>query len=236
MAVRAYKPARTLLFAAAPFVVYKVLEFVLVDSKGKLPKVYEDFMDTAQGFVIVWLITFIFIARSQKQTLEKERLLREEEEKTKRLIEAQNVELERLVVERTAALTTQAAELRAALTELRTTQAQLVQSEKMASLGELTAGIAHEIQNPLNFVNNFADVSVEMLTELRDEQARPARDPGLEAELLRDIAQNLQKIHHHGQRAASIVKGMLEHSRASTGEREPTNLNHLADEYLRLAY
>ena len=236
VAARAYKPARTLLFATVPFVLYKGIELVLVDSEGKMPKVYDDFMDITQGFVLIWLITFIFIARSQKKTLEKGRLLREEEEKTKRLIEAQNVELERLVVERTAALTTQAAELRAALTELRTTQAQLVQSEKMASLGELTAGIAHEIQNPLNFVNNFADVSVEMLTELRDEQARPERDPGLEAELLRDIAQNLQKIHHHGQRAASIVKGMLEHSRASTGEREPTNLNHLADEYLRLAY
>jgi signal transduction histidine kinase len=141
-----------------------------------------------------------------------------------------------LVAERTAALTFQAEELRTALTELRTTQAQLVQSEKMASLGELTAGIAHEIQNPLNFVNNFADVSVEMLTELREEQARPQRDPELEAELLEDIAQNLQKIHHHGQRAASIVKGMLEHSRASTGERQPTDINHLADEYLRLAY
>jgi signal transduction histidine kinase len=140
------------------------------------------------------------------------------------------------VAERTAALTYQAEELRTALTELRATQAQLVQSEKMASLGELTAGIAHEIQNPLNFVNNFADVSVEMLTELREEQARPDRDLGLEAELLDDIAQNLQKIHHHGQRAASIVKGMLEHSRASTGERQPIDVNHLADEYLRLAY
>jgi signal transduction histidine kinase len=106
----------------------------------------------------------------------------------------------------------------------------------MASLGELTAGIAHEIQNPLNFVNNFADVSVEMLAALREEQARDSRDPALEAELLEDIGQNLQKIHHHGQRAASIVKGMLEHSRASTGERQPTNLNLLADEYLRLAY
>ena len=236
VAVRDYKPARTLLFAMGPFVVYKALELLLETPDGKLPKAYDAFMDTTQGFVLIWLVTFIFIARSQKKTLEKERLLREEGEKAKRLIEAQNVELERLVAERTAALTSQAEELRGALTELRTTQAQLVQSEKMASLGELTAGIAHEIQNPLNFVNNFADVSVEMLGELREEQARPDRDLDLEAELLRDISQNLQKIHHHGQRAASIVKGMLEHSRASTGERQPTNLNHLADEYLRLAY
>ncbi len=236
LAVRHYKPARTLLFAMAPFVVYKTLELIVEEPNGKIPKSLDAFMDSTQGFAIIWLVTFIFIARSQKKTLEKDRLLREEEEKAKRIIEAQNVELERLVTERTAALTHQAEELRGALTELRATQAQLVQSEKMASLGELTAGIAHEIQNPLNFVNNFADVSVEMLTELREEQARPVRDPALEAELLDDIAQNLGKIHHHGQRAASIVRGMLEHSRASTGERTPTDLNALADEYLRLAY
>ena len=236
VAARDYKPARTLLFATAPFVLYKVIEIVLDDPMGQLSKRYDAFMGNVQGFAIIWLITFIFIARGQKKTLEKDRLLREEDEKAKRLIEAQNVELERLVAERTVALTQQADELRGALTELKATQAQLVQSEKMASLGELTAGIAHEIQNPLNFVNNFADVSVEMLSELREEQARPQPDPAHEADLLRDINQNLQKIHYHGQRAASIVKGMLEHSRASTGERQPTDINHLTEEYLRLAY
>nr|GFB97763.1 hypothetical protein [Tanacetum cinerariifolium] len=106
----------------------------------------------------------------------------------------------------------------------------------MASLGELTAGIAHEIQNPLNFVNNFAEVSTELAQELTEERARPTRDAELEAELLGDLKQNLHKITQHGQRAASIVRGMLEHSRASTGERMPTDLNALADEYLRLAY
>jgi signal transduction histidine kinase len=106
----------------------------------------------------------------------------------------------------------------------------------MASLGELTAGIAHEIQNPLNFVNNFSEVSTELVTELEEEQQKPDRDPDLEAELLGDLKQNLQKITHHGQRASSIVKGMLEHSRTTTGERQPTDLNALADEYLRLAY
>ena len=236
VAVRDYRPAQTLLFAMAPFMVYEILEIVLENTAGLMPERYDGFMDNTQGFVIIWLITFIFIARSQKKALEKGRLLREEEEEAKRLIEAQNVELERLVMERTAALTQQADELRSTLAELKATQAQLVQSEKMASLGELTAGIAHEIQNPLNFVNNFADVSVEMLGELREEQARPQRDPGLEADLLNDINQNLQKIHYHGQRAASIVKGMLEHSRASTGERQPTDINHLTEEYLRLAY
>ncbi|MBU6120198.1 histidine kinase [Hymenobacter sp. PAMC29290] len=236
LAVRHYRPARTLLFATAPFVVYKVLEIIIEDSNGKIPKSFDAFLGTTQGFVIIWLITFVFIARSQKKQLEKERVLREEEEKAKRLIEAQNVELERLVAERTAALTQQAQELSGALVELRTTQAQLIQAEKMASLGELTAGIAHEIQNPLNFVNNFAEVSAELVEELEEEQTRSVRDLELEAELLGDLKQNLVKINQHGQRAAGIVRGMLEHSRASTGERAPTDLNQLADEYLRLAY
>ena len=128
-------------------------------------------------------------------------------------------------------------ELQRSLTDLRATQAQLIQKEKMASLGELTAGIAHEIQNPLNFVNNFSDVSAELVAELREERAKgTAADAGLEEELLEDLTQNLGKIGHHGRRAAGIVKGMLEHSSSSAGEREPTDLNRLCEEYLRLAY
>ena len=100
-----------------------------------------------------------------------------------------------------------------ALTELRATQTQLIQKEKMASLGELTAGIAHEIQNPFNFVNNFSEVSAELVTELEEEQQKPDRDTELETELLDDLKQNLQKITHHGSRASAIVRGMLEHSR-----------------------
>ncbi|GAB2590054.1 sensor histidine kinase [Spirosoma areae] len=123
-----------------------------------------------------------------------------------------------------------------ALTDLKTTQTQLVQKEKMASLGELTAGIAHEIQNPLNFVNNFSEVSAEMVDELVDEHQKPQPDADLETELLTDLKANLTKILHHGQRASSIVRGMLEHSRNSSGEVQPTNLNALADEFLRLAY
>ena len=125
----------------------------------------------------------------------------------------------------------------ATLSELRTTQAQLIQHEKLASLGELTAGIAHEIQNPLNFVNNFSEVSADLVHEIEEEREKGTeRDPELEAELLGDLKQNLQKITHHGGRASAIVKGMLEHSRTSTGEKRPVDLNALTNEYLNIAY
>src|SRR5450432_43398 len=125
-----------------------------------------------------------------------------------------------------------------ALNELRATQKQLVQAEKMASLGELTAGIAHEIQNPLNFVNNFSEVNNELIEELTAERAKPKteRDEILENEILDNIKQNLEKINNHGKRADGIVKGMLQHSRSSSGQKELTDINALADEYLRLAY
>jgi two-component system NtrC family sensor kinase len=120
------------------------------------------------------------------------------------------------------------------LINLRKTQRQLIQSEKMASLGELTAGIAHEIQNPLNFVNNFSEVSIDMLVEMKLELKAGKAEDALD--IAGDIEQNLQKIIHHGKRADGIVKGMLQHSRASSNTKEPTDINELADEYLRLAY
>lgn len=124
--------------------------------------------------------------------------------------------------------------LETTLEQLKSTQAQLVQSEKMASLGELTAGIAHEIQNPLNFVGNFSEVSEELTHELKEELDKGSIE---QAKIISDdLIQNLQKIQHHGKRADAIVKGMLQHSRSSTGQKELTDINALCDEYLRLAY
>ncbi len=125
-------------------------------------------------------------------------------------------------------------ELQETITELKSTQAQLIQSEKMASLGELTAGIAHEIQNPLNFINNFSEVNTELIAEMKE-----AIEKGNYEEVIiiaNDIEANEEKINNHGQRADAIVKGMLQHSRKNTGIKEPTDINALCDEYLRLSY
>ncbi len=128
----------------------------------------------------------------------------------------------------------QAKEIEKAYTKLKATQSQLVHAEKMASLGELTTGIAHEIQNPLNFVNNFSEVNAELISELKEEVEKG--DYNEVKAIADDIAENEQKILHHGKRADAIVKGMLQHSRTSSNEKEPTDINTLADEYLRLAY
>jgi len=129
-----------------------------------------------------------------------------------------------------------AKEIEKAYNELKATQQQLIQSEKMASLGELTAGIAHEIQNPLNFVNNFSEVNRELIEELKMKNEKLKINDDDVNELLDGIAANEEKINHHGKRADAIVKGMLQHSRASTGQKEPTDINALVDEYLRLSY
>jgi signal transduction histidine kinase len=152
--------------------------------------------------------------------------LRSEKEK-QQILSSQNETLERQVLERTSAL-------KQSLEDLRATQSQLIQSEKMASLGELTAGIAHEIQNPLNFVNNFSEVNRELLAEMNEEIEKQNFD---EVKLIAAaIIDNEEKISQHGRRADAIVKGMLQHSRSSTGQKEPTDINALADEYLRLAF
>jgi two-component system NtrC family sensor kinase len=177
-------------------------------------------------FQLATIVAFVWIfgkwAASKKQ------------EEELRISAERRAELEMLVKERTTELSKQKDTLEEAVKELKATQSQLIQSEKMASLGELTAGIAHEIQNPLNFVNNFSEVSVELLGELKEEAMAGNKEEVIA--IADDLAQNLEKILHHGKRADGIVKGMLQHSRASTGQKEPTDINVLADEYLRLAY
>ena len=140
----------------------------------------------------------------------------------------EELEQKRKAIEETNAALTRS------LDELKAAQAQLIQSEKMASLGELTAGIAHEIQNPLNFVNNFSEVSTELVDEMNQELATGNVEDA--KQIAQDLKQNLEKINHHGKRAGDIVKGMLQHSRSSSGQKELTDINALADEYLRLAY
>ncbi len=168
---------------------------------------------------VVWLFVYyrsLQLVRDKRLLEHKVQLRTEEVLQQKEEIEAQRDNLEK------------------AVDELKITQSQLIQSEKLASLGELTAGIAHEIQNPLNFVNNFSEVSVEMINDYKEDIGREPE--GLEAELLENLEQNLQKINQHGKRAGGIVRNMLMHSRTNSGDRELTDINALADEYMRLAY
>ena len=227
------RSARLLIVAVLPFLILGVLNDFLSFLTPAFYKSYGSFFYAAKGFSIFWLIGFGIYAQKQNK---REKLQRLKEEEEKRIHETQKKELEHQVAERTAEITRQKEELEETLDKLKATQAQLIQSEKLASLGELTAGIAHEIQNPLNFVNNFAELSVELAHELNEEFKKSDKDWGLIEDLMRDLTQNQEKINHHGKRASSIVKGMLEHSRASTGTKEWTDINALADEYLRLSY
>jgi ligand-binding sensor domain-containing protein/signal transduction histidine kinase len=177
------------------------------------PPIYKTWWFTALCALFVTLIVFAYI-RIRTNSLVK-----------------QNIVLEEKVNQRTHELQEKNVELIKTMDNLRSTQTQLIQSEKMASLGQLTAGIAHEIQNPLNFVNNFSELSVELLSEL---ESAPAKEE--QTEIIDDLKQNLQKITFHGKRADSIVKGMLQHSRSSTAEKQLTDINKLVEEFFSLAY
>ncbi len=163
------------------------------------------------GIAVVLLIAFLLYRNSLNRKKANELLTAQKEE----------IEVQKNSVEQ-------------ALSDLKSTQAQLIQSEKMASLGELTAGIAHEIQNPLNFVNNFSELNGELIEELNEEIEQGNYDDA--RDIAKDIAVNEEKIKHHGKRAEDIVKGMLQHSRSSDGVKEPTDINALCDEYLKLSY
>jgi two-component system NtrC family sensor kinase len=206
------------------------LELFHIEVLDKVSNVIE----VALPFAIIWLIALLIINNKQRKALQKEHDKTMVEEQQKKYAEEKKAELEILVNERTAEITQQKEELQKTIHELRDAQDQLIQSEKMASLGELTAGIAHEIQNPLNFVNNFSEVNAELIEEMiREIENKNDQEVKVIAQ---DIRLNLEKIAHHGKRADAIVKSMLQHSRASTGQKEATDINTLVDECLRLSY
>lgn len=223
-----YRPAKFYL-AAWTFLILGFIAAIL-ETLNVLPVMY--YINSMQigSAIEVTLLSLalgdrINIYKKQREDAQ-EKALKVAQEKSELMLQ-QNLMLEQKVAERTQALTK-------SLNELKATQTQLVQSEKMASLGELTAGIAHEIQNPLNFVNNFSEVSNELIDEMRSE-LQNGNLADVEA-LVNDIKENLEKINHHGKRADAIVKGMLQHSRKATGVKEPTDINALCDEYFRLSY
>ncbi|MDQ6762819.1 MAG: ATP-binding protein [Bacteroidota bacterium] len=230
------------LFAHVSAVVTAILPLIILATVSDILEVFfhpaYKKVEAIIGFAFVAATTLMIalLIKSNKQikALEAARKRSLEEEEKRKFIAGQNEKLEIIVAERTEEITRQKDELQHALTELKATQAQLIHSEKMASLGELTAGIAHEIQNPLNFVNNFAEVNYELIEELKNELS--TGNPGEATSIAENIKENEQKIIHHGKRADAIVKGMLQHSRSSNGQKEPTDINALADEYLRLSY
>ncbi len=239
------KIGRFFLLAVAPFLLFLAFGLISVIVIILLNKMTGYDFEAVESSITKWgdFIWYCLLAwaaivfswalfdryNAQRKEIAQQAIDREKE--INELIKKQKAELEIQVAERTS-------DLKKSLEELKSTQAQLIQSEKMASLGELTAGIAHEIQNPLNFVNNFSEVNTELIEELKSEKSKVKneRDEKLEGEILIDIEQNLEKILHHGKRADAIVKNMLQHSRTSTGEKELTDINALADEYLRLSY
>lgn len=186
------------------------------------------------AMVLLFASFIIAFVTSQRKKLEYQKNLQSMMEQKQQLLAEQNQLLEQKVIERTHELNDQKDALQVSLSDLRNTQQQLIQSEKMASLGEMTSGIAHEIQNPLNFINNFSEVSVELFDEMEQVFNEGNRK---EAEAIAsEIKENLKKIHQHGKRADNIVKSMLEHTKTGTGKKELINLNEIAEESLRLSF
>ncbi len=235
IAVHKHRPGAWILLVTSLLLVISFFCLVWFSFKGEIAS--EELLQSI-SFIIPGLGLSLFFAGEFARTgsslhqrvIEIEKLSKDmiaKEKEKQQILSAQNETLEKQVTQRTA-------ELSKSLKHLKETQAQLIQSEKMASLGELTAGIAHEIQNPLNFVNNFSEINTELISELHLEIDKGNIDE-VKA-IANDIKENEQKINHHGQRAGAIVKGMLQHSKTSSGQKEFVYINKLIPEYLRLAY
>jgi two-component system NtrC family sensor kinase len=229
---------KTLAITPLPIVAVKLLEYVIETLSPSIYNTLENYLDAAGFFALIWAVTMWLKHRKQMKELEIERIFLKEQERQLKATAEQKSQLEILVAERTSEILKQKEELQEALNHLQSTQEQLIQQEKLASLGQLTAGIAHEIKNPLNFVNNFSELSVDFLEEIGEEMAKFSESAEKEniLELLEDVKSNLVKIRHHGSRADSIVKSMLMHSRGGTGSVDPTDLNALIREYANLAF
>ncbi len=230
----AFKVAKQAAISIIPLIIATFFRDLAKLVNDSFYESWKNYFDVAIFFSFIWLIALLIISNKQTKALEKEKEKARAKEKEYEITEKIKMQLEIQVAERTASLTLQKEELEKTINELKSTQTQLVHAEKMASLGELTAGIAHEIQNPLNFVNNFSELNTELIDELEQELAKGNHSEAIS--IAKDIRENEQKINHHGKRADGIVKGMLQHSRSSSGQKEPTDINALADEYLRLAY
>jgi two-component system NtrC family sensor kinase len=229
---------KTLAITPIPVVAIKLLDYVLKTISPGFHDVIDPYLDAAGFFALIWAVTMWFNHRKQMKEVEIERLITREQERQLRNTEEQKAQLEKLVAARTSEILNQKEELQYTLDHLRATQEQLIQQEKLASLGQLTAGIAHEIKNPLNFVNNFSELSGDFLEEILEEMTKIPESPEKEniLDLLENIKSNLAKIRHHGLRADGIVRSMLMHSRGGTGSIEPTDLNGLIREYSNLAF
>lgn len=229
-----FKPAKPVFNAILPYIVISIFTLLIKYLIPGLYKSWDTVLISLIGFSKAWGIGVWFVTWKQRKELMKTKEKMLDQVQKNLMMSEMKDQLEMQVQERTIELTQQKEELQATLENLQATQTQLIQSEKMASLGELTAGIAHEIQNPLNFVNNFSEVNKELLEELKVEIDKGNLEEA--KELATDIISNEEKIVHHGKRADAIVKGMLQHSRASSGVKESTDVNALCDEYFRLAY
>jgi len=226
-----YQLTKPITYAVLPLVVVNIIEYVIEHASLQLYTDWEEYIDMANLFAVIWLGILLFIDNRQRKSIEKARLIAAEKEKELQLTTKLKAELEVQVAERTAEIHQQKEALQKIVDELKSTQTQLVQQEKLASLGALTAGIAHEIKNPLNFVNNFSELSNELIKEFKTSNSEDERN-----EILADLEINLQKINEHGKRADSIVKNMLQHSRNGSGEKQLSDINQICEEYFNLAF